>query len=184
MFYWVKSYEGQGKIDAIAKGTAQKAVPIVSIKALEIPLPSITQQKRIIGILSAYGKLIENNQKQIKLLEEAAQRLYKEWFVDLRFPGYETTSVVDGVPEGWRWTRLSNIAAVNERNISKDYPFEYLDYIDIGSVSAGIIETKTRYMLKDAPGRAKRVVRDGDVIWGMVRPNLKSYALVCCLDDF
>ena len=102
LLYWVKSHEGQGKIDAIAKGTAQKAVPIVSIKALEIPLPSITQQKRIIGILSAYDNLIENNQKQIKLLEETAQRLYKEWFVDLRFPGYETTPVLDGVPEGWQ----------------------------------------------------------------------------------
>ncbi len=109
LLYWVKSYEGQGKIDAIAKGTAQKAVPIVSIKALEIPLPSITQQKRIIGILSAYDNLIENNQKQIKLLEEAAQRLYKEWFVDLRFPGYETTPVVDGVPVGWAYKPLSEV---------------------------------------------------------------------------
>lgn len=178
LLYWVKSHEGQGKIDAIAKGTAQKAVPIISIKALEIPLPQITQQKRIIDILSAYDNLIENNQKQIKLLEEAAQRLYKEWFVDLRFPGYETTPVVDGVPEGWKWTQLADIAAVNKRSISKDYSFEYIDYIDIGSVSAGRIESKTRYMLKDAPGRAKRVVCDGDVIWGMVRPNLKSYALV------
>lgn len=112
LLYWVKSHEGQGKIDAIAKGTAQKAVPIVSIKALEIPLPPITQQKRIIGILSAYDNLIENNQKQIKLLEEAAQRLYKEWFVDLRFPGHETTPVVDGVPEGWEVQTLSQIADV------------------------------------------------------------------------
>lgn len=109
LLYWVKSHEGQGKIDAIAKGTAQKAVPIVSIKALEIPLPPITQQKRIIGILSAYDNLIENNQKQIKLLEEAAQRLYKEWFVDLRFPGYEATPVVDGVPVGWAYKPLSEV---------------------------------------------------------------------------
>ena len=109
LLYWVKSHEGQGKIDAIAKGTAQKAVPIISIKALEIPLPQITQQKRIIDILSAYDNLIENNQKQIKLLEEAAQRLHKEWFVDLRFPGYETTPVVDGVPEGWQKYHLKEV---------------------------------------------------------------------------
>lgn len=51
--------------------------------------------------MGAYDNLIENNQKQIKLLEEAARRLYKEWFVDLRFPGYEDTPIVDGVPEGW-----------------------------------------------------------------------------------
>jgi len=63
-------------------------------------------------ILSAYDNLIENNQKQIKLLEEAAQRLYKEWFVDLRFPGYENTPIVDGVPEGWKKQALSQIANV------------------------------------------------------------------------
>lgn len=112
LLYWVNSHEGQGKIDAIAKGTAQKAVPIASIKSLEIPLPAIVQQKHIVAILSAYDNLIENNQKQIKLLEEAAQRLYKEWFVDLRFPGHETTSIVDGVPEGWTVQTLSQIADV------------------------------------------------------------------------
>ena len=122
LLYWVKSHEGQGKIDAIAKGTAQKAVPIISIKALEIPLPQITQQKRIIDILSAYDNLIENNQKQIKLLEEAAQRLYKEWFVDLRFPGYETTPVVDGVPEGWHQGTLEELISINYGKDHKQVP--------------------------------------------------------------
>lgn len=105
LYYWFKSHEGQKKIDAIAKGTAQKAVPIAGIKKLDICLPPIDLQYRIADILSAYDDLIENNQKQIKLLEEAAQRLYKEWFVDLRFPGYEHTPVVDGVPEGWKKNR-------------------------------------------------------------------------------
>lgn len=67
-------------------------------------------QNKIVSILSAYDDLIENNQKQIKLLEEAAQRLYKEWFVDLRFPGHEHTAIVDGVPEGWRKGRIEDIA--------------------------------------------------------------------------
>ena len=65
--------------------------------------------QRVIDILSAYDELIENNQKQIKLLEEAAQRLYKEWFVDLRFPGHETTPIVDGVPEGWKKVCLDDV---------------------------------------------------------------------------
>lgn len=101
LYYWFQSYEGRKKFEALAKGTAQKAVPISGIKTLEIELPSLKNQKRIADILSAYDDLIENNQKQIKLLEEAAQRLYKEWFVDLRFPGHENTKIVDGVPEGW-----------------------------------------------------------------------------------
>jgi type I restriction enzyme S subunit len=72
----------------------------------------IEKQKRIADILSAYDNLIENNQKQIKLLEEVAMRLYKEWFVKLRFPGYETTKIVDGVPEGWSRKKLIDIADI------------------------------------------------------------------------
>lgn len=178
LYYTMLSHDFYMKADAAAIGAAQRTVSLTALRNMKIAVPQMDVQTRIVNVLSAYDRLIENNQKQIKLLEEAAQRLYKEWFVDLRFPGYETTPVVDGVPEGWKWTQLADIAAVNKRSISKDYPFEYIDYIDIGSVSAGRIEHKTRYMLKDAPGRAKRVVRDGDVIWGMVRPNLKSYALV------
>ena len=81
------------------------AIPHVNpqiINAVEIFLPSSSVQENITTILSAYDDLIENNQKQIKLLEEAAQRLYKEWFVDLRFPGHETTPITDGIPEGWK----------------------------------------------------------------------------------
>lgn len=77
-----------------------------------ISIPHIQTQKRIADILSAYDNLIENNQRQIKLLEEAAQRLYKEWFVDLRFPGHEHTAIVDGVPEGWKKVNLEAIAPV------------------------------------------------------------------------
>ena len=112
LYYWFQSYEGRKKFEALAKGTAQKAVPISGIKTLEIELPSLKSQKRIADILSAYDDLIENNQKQIKLLEEAVQRLYKEWFVDLRFPGHENTKIVDGVPERWNEKTLSQVANV------------------------------------------------------------------------
>ena len=83
-------------------GSAQPQLPIKNFSKIELEIPELNAQRRIAEILSEYDNLIENNQKQIKLLEEAAQRLYKEWFVDLRFPGHETTSIVDGVPEGWK----------------------------------------------------------------------------------
>ena len=121
LYYWFQSYEGRKKFEALAKGTAQKAVPISGIKTLEIELPSLKSQKRIADILSAYDDLIENNRKQIKLLEEAAQRLYKEWFVDLRFPGHENTKIVDGVPEGWSKSMVSEVSAVLRRGISPKY---------------------------------------------------------------
>ena len=71
-----------------------------------------TIQKKIGEFLSRYDSLIENCQKQIKLLEEAAQRLYKEWFVDLHFPGHENTKIVDGVPEGWEKKKVGDITPI------------------------------------------------------------------------
>ena len=86
----------------------QMRIAISSIKEYEFNLPSIYEQRQLANILSAYDDLIENNEKQIKLLEEAAQRLYKEWFIDLRFPGYEDIEIVDGIPEGWNINRADH----------------------------------------------------------------------------
>lgn len=93
-------------------GATVDRIPLVKFPDFPIYLPPIETQHRIADILSIYDDLIENNRKQIKLLEEAAQRLYKEWFVDLRFPGHEHTKIVDGVPEGWEKKPLSSIADV------------------------------------------------------------------------
>lgn len=105
-----------------AGGAANQAnISPNDVKSLTVRWPDIETQHRIADILSAYDDLIENNQKQIKLLEEAAQRLYKEWFVDLRFPGYENTKIVDGVPEGWSTSTVSEVSAVLRRGISPKY---------------------------------------------------------------
>jgi type I restriction enzyme S subunit len=95
-----------------AGGAAQPLITQTTLKQIKIKIPNIDEQKRIANILSAYDDLIENNQKQIKLLEEAAMRLYKEWFVNLRFPGYENTKIVDGVPDGWSRKKLIDIADI------------------------------------------------------------------------
>lgn len=101
----------QHYIQMRGKGAAnQMRIAIGAIKSYEFEFPEIEIQRRIGDILSAYDNLIENNQKQINLLEDATQRLYKEWFVDLRFPGYEDTPIVDGVPEGWEDGTLGDIA--------------------------------------------------------------------------
>ena len=102
LYYWITSDVGQKSMWSRTIGSAQPALTIDTLKQYEIPVPSYELQCKVVEILSSYDNLIENNQKQIKLLEEAAQRLYKEWFVDLRFPGHEDVSIVDGVPEGWK----------------------------------------------------------------------------------
>lgn len=97
------------KMVSLKNGGAQPNLNAAIIKSMEIKLPPLKTQRYIADILSSYDNLIENNQKQIKLLEEATQRLYKEWFVDLRFPGHENTKIVDGLPEGWQYEKLGDL---------------------------------------------------------------------------
>lgn len=96
----------------ISQGTAQDNLSWKKLSTIKFPSPDIEIQNKIVSILSVYDDLIGNNQKQIKLLEEAAQRLYKEWFVDLHFPRYEYVKVVDGVPEGWTYKRVEEFGEV------------------------------------------------------------------------
>ena len=102
----------QKQCQQISQGATQDNLSWEKLSTIKFPCPPIEIQKKIADILSAYDDLIENNQKQIKLLEEAAQRLYKEWFVNLRFPGHETTPITDGVPQGWKRVTLGNIAPI------------------------------------------------------------------------
>lgn len=91
-------------------GATIKHLPAAALNRVKVRYPDLATQRRIADALSAYDELIENNRRQIKLLEEAAQRLYKEWFVDLKFPGHETTSIHNGLPEGWRRSGLLELA--------------------------------------------------------------------------
>ncbi len=110
--YYMRMPSFRNRFQAFSTMTTRASLKNEDLLGLEIALPGIEEQAKISGILMAYDDLIENNQKQIKLLEEAAQRLYKEWFIDLRFPGYENTPVHDGVPEGWEKKTLGDIADI------------------------------------------------------------------------
>ena len=109
VFFQLQHPDTVGWVEKHAVGATMLNLNTTILSSVPIRLPALEIQKRIADILSAYDDLIENNQKQIKLLEEAAQRLYKEWFVDLRFPGHENTKIVDGVPEGWSRTNINEI---------------------------------------------------------------------------
>lgn len=112
LYYTMLNRDFYMKADAVALGAAQRTVSLTALREMEIQLPDYDTQKKVVNVLRPYDELIENNQKQIKLLEEAAQRLYKEWFVDLRFPGCEDCKIVDGVPEGWKKVPLTQIAPI------------------------------------------------------------------------
>lgn len=108
IYYLLQTHQYQKAIANTSTGSTVHHTSPSKICAYKFYAPDVDIQKRISDILSAYDDLIENNQKQIKLLEEAAQRLYKEWFVDLRFPGFEHTKILDGVPERWKVYRFSD----------------------------------------------------------------------------
>ena len=103
LYYWLQGPQARGQIQGAKTGSAQPQLPVKTLSRFRVEYPNLDTQKRIVDVLAKYDALIENNRKQIKLLEEAAQRLYKEWFIDLRFPGHEDaeTDPETGLPEGW-----------------------------------------------------------------------------------
>jgi type I restriction enzyme S subunit len=110
LVYYILAPKQQYELLGAANGATVAHVNLPIIRKMPVNLPDIYVQKKIARYIAKYDDLIENNQKQIKLLEEAAQRLYKEWFVDLRFPGHEECKIVDGIPEGWGKSCLGDFA--------------------------------------------------------------------------
>lgn len=130
VFFQLQHPDTVGWVEKHAVGATMLNLNTTILSSVPIRLPALEIQKRIADILSAYDDLIENNQKQIKLLEEAAQRLYKEWFVDLRFPGHENTKIVDGVPEGWIKEEIGKII----KKVHRTKQIVASEYKDEGSI--------------------------------------------------
>lgn len=113
LYYFMNTdFIKESMVRSMVGATGRQRVNNDVFSRLDVTFPNIEIQRRIAEILSTYDDLIENNRKQIKLLEEAAQRLYKEWFVDLRFPGHENTKITDGVPKGWGKYKFSDITSI------------------------------------------------------------------------
>jgi len=118
-FIWsvVSSQEYQDKFYSLADGSAQPNMSGGQIEGVEIPLPPLPIQRRIAGVLSAYDELIENSQRRIRILEEMARALYREWFVHFRFPGHETVprapSPLGDIPQGWEVKKLHEVLELN-----------------------------------------------------------------------
>jgi type I restriction enzyme S subunit len=112
--YVINSPWGKSQVLGRLVGSAQQVFNTQTAADLEIPAPPLPTQRKIAGILSAYDDLIENNLRRIKILEEMAQSLYREWFVHFRFPGHESVSLVNSspgsIPEGWEVKVLGEIA--------------------------------------------------------------------------
>jgi type I restriction enzyme, S subunit len=181
--YFLNGPYVQSLVQAKTNGATVPHLNMKDVRTLLLPeLPPPPTQRRIASILAAYDDLIENSQRRIKILEAMARALYREWFVHFRFPGHENhprvASPLGEIPEGWEVKKLADVAVVNRAQINARNAPDELHYIDIASVSPGQIDSVTTYTFADAPGRARRVVQHGDVLWSCVRPNRRSFALV------
>lgn len=165
IFYQIATRSNELELFKKANGAGQPNISAKQIGELPVVLPSTEQQQYIADVLSSYDDLIENNQKQIKLLEEAAQRLYKEWFVDLRFPGHENITITDGIPEGWTVQSMNDIA-----EYINGYAFKPTDWgtvgkpiIKIKEMGSGVTTDTPRNTGEDIP--EKYNVTAGDILF-------------------
>lgn len=153
-------------LKVMSSGSTTKFLTMKMLTQLSIDLPSIETQNRIATILSRYDSLIENYQKQIKLLEEAAQRLYKEWFVDLHFHGHENTKIIDGVPEGWEKKKLIELVDVQYGYAFDGKLFnnngEGMPILRIRNIPDGITSDYTSEEASE-----DYIVHNGDIVVGM-----------------
>lgn len=169
VFYQLQQPEVVGWVEKHAVGATMLNLNTTILSNIPLLLPPIETQRQIADILSAYDNLIENNRKQIKLLEEAAQRLYKEWFVDLRFPGHEHTKIVDGVPEGWRSGILDDIVSETGKATQKENRQNYDYYLPIDCLpkkSIGYVDTNDIELAESSLVSFDK----GDIIFGAMRP--------------
>lgn len=167
--YFLLAPKQQYNLLSTANGATVAHVNMPTIRNLKLELPEFSIQKRIATILSRYDSLIENYQKQIKLLEEAAQRLYKEWFVDLRFPGHEKVKVVDGVPEGWEKKKLGELVYDAGIKINKNDRCSYECYLPIDCLP----KKQMTYFVSNSIEQAESSLisfSKGDIIFGAMRP--------------
>ena len=168
-YYMQTNFIKQSMINSMTGATGRQRVNNDVFNDLNVTFPEIEEQKKIGEILSSYDDLIENNQKQIKLLEEAAQRLYKEWFVDLRFPGYETTTIIDGVPEGWAFKEIES-----QITLYSGFAFKSADFCDDGQYRIITIKNvKDGQFIPDDTNKMKEIpsqmpnhckLNDGDIL--------------------
>lgn len=173
LYYLLNSPAYKAQVRASATGATVRHTAPTRIEHCHVTVPTDPGEQRAIAeILEWHDEGILQTARQLELFKESARQIYTEWFVRLRFPRRGIKSPT------WPTQPLSSIANINTESLGRKFPWETLLYIDISSVSPGFIEQKAEYPVAEAPGRAKRLVAHGDIIWSCVRPNRRSHALV------
>ncbi len=180
LYYYLSSEETQGRLGSLNIGVAQPSLKVPHLLALEVNLPSLKVQKRIAGILSAYDELIENNQRRIRILEEMARSLYREWFVHFHYPGHAEVPLVDSplgsMPQGWEVKRLGDIAESVRRNIPKGQLTDPQPYVGLEHIPRKSLALDD-WEVVDELGSNKLAFKKGEVLFGKIRPYFHKVSI-------
>jgi len=179
LYYAITSPYFQKYIRSAVFGSAQPFLGLDFLRSITLSLPPLPTQKKIASILSAYDDLIENNNRRIKILEEIAQNIYREWFVHFRYPGHENVPMVDSelgqIPQGWEVKQLGDFAELKkikfDPNMDSDLPL--VDLARINSKSLAISDIGTANQLSTS----RIIFASKDVLFGSIRPYLHKVAL-------
>ena len=180
LYYIVTNQSFTDYLTVNSKGSAYPAVDSETIQRAEVELPTIEIQRRISSILSSYDDLIENNSRRIAVLEEMARRLYEEWFVHFRFPGYEQVRMVESelglIPTGWNVVKLGNLVSeirdsVAPATVDSDTPYVGLEHIPRRSIALG-----EWGRVADVQSSKLRFLK-GDILFGKIRPYFHKVAV-------
>lgn len=167
LFYYLKSSGVQNYVEAIKSGSAQGFLSLEMIKSIPLNYPTKPEQQRIASILSAYDDLIENNNKRIALLEQMAEQIYKEWFVRMRFPGYENAAFEKGVPKGWLVELSDYITVVKGKSYTGEEINEVgegIPFVNLKSFNRGGGYRYDGIKFYTGKYHQKQVVKEGDIV--------------------
>lgn len=165
LYLWLISPIGKEKLNGISIGSTQPALTIKGLKSIVISLPPLPEQKAIADVLSALDDKIDLLHRQNHTLEQMAETLFRQWFVE-------------EAQEDWEEVELKNFVTLNKLNITKSYLKSEILYLDTGSLTNGKISELQLYKIDEAPSRAKRLVVENDILISTVRPNQKHFGLI------
>lgn len=172
LYYLLKSMD----LASMNVGSAVPSLTTEVLNKVEINVPDEETQRQIAQILTSLDDKIELNLQMNQTLEAMAQALFKEWFVNFKFPSFDG-ELVDGLPKGWRKCQVKDICEANASTLNSKDAINEVHYIEISEVDRGVIKNISVYKRGDEPSRAKRKLKHGDTVLSTVRPNRGSYFL-------
>jgi type I restriction enzyme S subunit len=170
LFYYFFGQEWRKTVSKyMILGSTVDRIPIIEFPNFEVVLPPLPIQRKIADILSAYDDLIENNTRRIRILEQMAQAMYREWFVHFRFPGHEGVKVVDGLPEGWEAKSLGDIACEVRRGVQPNQVHPNTPYFGLEHLPRKSIALAEWGKAREVQS-TKLAFKKGEILFGKIRP--------------